>query len=89
MACYWTGGCNEVFLTCAADDLGVGKKEYRGAKAYISSGEKDELVSAQHRETVEKRCKGGGFAEVRSEVYEGGHSISREQFAEALDWFLE
>ena len=86
---YWIGGCNEVFLTYASQDLGVGQKEYRAAKAYISSGDKDELVSPEYRETVEKGIKAGGFSKVRSEVYGGGHSISLEQFGEALDWFLE
>lgn len=86
---YWIGGCNEARFDYAAADLDVGKKAYRGAKAYISSGGSDRLVSEGNRETVESGCKEAGFATVRSEVYEGGHSISQEQFAEALDWFLE
>ncbi|MFC7336956.1 hypothetical protein ACFQY0_07185 [Haloferula chungangensis] len=86
---YWIGGCNEARFDYAAEDLDVSKKAYRSAKAYISSGESDRLVNKGHRDEVEKGCKEGGFAEVRSEVYSGGHSISQEQFAEALDWFLE
>ena len=86
---YWIGGCNEARFDYAIEDLNVSKSAYRNAKAYISSGDKDSLVKASNRSTVEAGCKDFSFEEVRSEVYSGGHRISQEQFGEALDWFLQ
>lgn len=86
---YWIGGCNEALFNYAMEDLNVKKSAYRKAKAYISSGEKDGLVKPDNRKAVEQGCKDAGFGEVRSEIYDGGHSISHQQLAEALDWFLQ
>ena len=86
---YWLGGCNEARFDYAMEDLGIKKSAYRNAKAYISSGDKDGLVKPAHREAVEQGCKDAGFDGIRSETYDGGHSISHQQLAEALDWFLK
>ncbi len=86
---YWLGGCNEALFVYAMEDLNVKKSAYRKAKAYISTGDKDELVNADYREKVEKGCKDAGFDVVRPESYDGVHAISHPQLAEALDWFLE
>lgn len=86
---YWLGGCNEARFDYAMEDLNIKKTAYRNAKAYISSGEKDGLVKPDSRKALEDGCKEAGFGEVRSEIYDGGHSISHQQLAEALDWFLQ
>ena len=85
---YYLGGCNESLFQYGMDDLGVSKKNYSDAKAFISSGDSDELVGDEHRERVEAGCKEAGL-DVRNEVYSGGHRMDRGELEKALDWFLE
>jgi hypothetical protein len=86
---YWLGGCNEAFFDYAMEDLKVKKAAYSKAKIYISTGEKDELIKPESHKALKLACKETRFAEVRSESYDGGHSMSHQQLAEALDWFLK
>lgn len=83
----WLGGCNEVFFDYAIQDLSVPRGIFRGKKVFISTGNADRLVSQGHRQEVEKGARDAGLT-VRSEVYDGGHSVHQAHFLEALDWFI-
>lgn len=85
----WLGGCNEAkFFEYAKSDLKVSRSAIRELKVFISTGKTDNLVNATYRKAVEDGCEDAGVKEVRSELYDGGHSINAEQFMQALDWFL-
>jgi len=85
---YWIGGCNDALFDFAIKDMSVSRNVYRNKKAFISSGDADDLVTDRYRERVEQGAKEVRL-DVRSKIYSGGHSINRAHFKEALDWFLE
>ena len=88
VAGYYLGGCDDVFFPLGKDNLNIGEDSYRVAKAFISRGDSDYWVSAEAKKRVVAKCQAAGLYEVRSETYSGGHRLDKEQFEEALDWFL-
>ncbi|MEM9237751.1 MAG: SHD1 domain-containing protein [Verrucomicrobiota bacterium] len=81
-------GCNQCMGPMAAEEAGVRKSKFKPVKAYLSTGDQDNLVPASTIKRMEGDLKDAGFREIQSKIFPGGHVSSNEQFAEALDWFV-
>lgn len=84
------GGCNDgSFCERAKERYNARSSGFRTVKAFISTGDNDNLVSEDHVEKLINAIKTGGIREIRSEFFEGGHQLHRIHFEEALKWFSE
>ncbi len=86
---FFMGGCNEMMMTRAIDSYKSDKKAFRKAAFFVSNGNEDKIAPPDKGEQVAKELKKDRFKNVRQEVFEGGHGMSREHFAKALKWFDE
>jgi len=82
-------GCNGAYAVMASEESKIRKSAWRKVKGFQSTGDKDGLVNESHIEKVTGGMKAGGIKDIRSKTFAGGHSMNKEQLAEALDWFLE
>ena len=82
-------GCNECMVSQAIEEIRVRKSAWRDIKAYHSTGDKDSLVPEDTIKRVADEMKSSGLRKIKVETFPGGHAFSNEQFAEALDWFVE
>lgn len=82
-------GCNQSMAPQAAEETGVRSSKLGDIKVWISTGDKDELVSPEHVEAVWDGVADGGYGNVVVESFEGGHSLDTKAFGKALDWFGE
>lgn len=80
-------GCNGAYADAASDETRVKKSGTRKVRVWLSHGTKDNLVNDTYTSRVLDGLKKGGYREVRSESYEGGHTLNQEEFGKALDWF--
>ena len=63
------------------------KKAFRNARLWVSTAKADNLVSEDQLATVLRKSEKIGYAEIRSETYEGGHRTNDAHIFEALAWF--
>ncbi len=82
-------GCNGAYVEMATKESKVRKSAWRSVKGFQSTGDEDNLVSDKYIKAVTDGMKSGGMRQLRSKTFPGGHVMSKEHFAEALDWFLE
>lgn len=82
-------GCNGAYAVMASEETKIRKSAWRKVKGFQSTGDKDHLVSASSIENVTGGMKDGGIKEIRAKTFPGAHVMSKEQLAEALDWFVE
>ena len=83
----YVGGCNQAFVLNAMEDYNVRKATFRSMKIFVSTAKADEYVNEEQRDRVAKGLKKTG-ATIRSELYEGGHSMNEPQLVEGLKWIL-
>lgn len=81
------GGCNEDMTEPAKAETGVSSSALRKVKVWVSNGTVDKIASVDQGKKVGESAD-KSFGEVRIETYDGNHSLSREQLASALEWFL-
>ncbi|MBK1834891.1 hypothetical protein [Roseibacillus ishigakijimensis] len=82
-------GCNQAFGKESLDESGARKSAFKTTKAFISSGDADNLVDDDDREELVDGVGDMGIRAVRDEVFSGGHSINNSHFEAALKWFEE
>lgn len=86
---HFVGGCNRSHASLASDSLNLSKAPYRPVKLWVSTGTRDTVVPLRRIPAVITDCKKVGYRKIKEETYDGAHDFSFEQFAEALDWFVE
>jgi predicted esterase len=85
----YLGGCNHDTSAENFEKMKTPSGAYRKLKVYVGSGKTDKIATPEQGEEVEKSLKENGIRNVRLELHDGGHAMSREQFIAALQWFGE
>lgn len=85
----YLGGCNHDTSEEYRKELKTPNAAFRKMKVYVGTGKTDTIASPAAAEGVGKSLKDNGIRNVRVETHEGGHSMSGEQFVQALKWFAE
>jgi hypothetical protein len=80
-------GCNEDRSGKGKDRYKASSSGYRKLKVFLSTGDKDNLVSEASVKAVISSLKSNGIKNIKSESYSGGHSFNKPHIAEALKWF--
>lgn len=81
-------GCNEDASQGPRETYKNGKSDYKKLRIFLSTGDKDGLVNKEQTAGVIASLKSNGMRNIRSEVFDGGHSMNKEHFEQALDWFV-
>ena len=81
-------GCNENLTESTKNETKVHSKDLKKIKVFVSNGKTDEIATVKQGEFVAAGVK-KEFGAVRTETFDGGHSISQEHLKSALAWFLE
>lgn len=82
------GGCNEDMATLALNELKPPRKEFTGARVFVSTGREDKIAGPGKTASVISSLKDSGF-EVREELSDGAHQLNRAHVAEAMGWFAQ
>jgi hypothetical protein len=84
------GGCNN------AGNLLIDKKiefcssaGFAKVKAFISTGDKDNIVSKDQVEKVREQLHSAGMRTIKDAWFDGSHTFNHQHFEEALTWFAE
>ena len=85
----YLGGCNHDTSEENRDEIKSPAAGFRKLKVYLGTGKQDNIATPAQAEGVQKSLKDNGIRNVRLELHEGGHSMSKEQFVAALKWFAE
>jgi predicted esterase len=83
------GGCNQDMTANARDETGYRKSGLKKVRVFISNGKADNISTVDHATKVKESVESQGYGEVRLELFEGGHSLNREEFGRAMAWFKE
>ncbi|MFM7182215.1 MAG: hypothetical protein ACKO2G_12225 [Verrucomicrobiales bacterium] len=86
---YLAGANDGTFFARVREWIGVSKGPFRDTRCFISTGEKDNLVSKSHVGSVVSSLRAGGVRDIREEWFEGDHGMNREHITEGLQWFTE
>ena len=82
------GGCNEDKTEFAKKETNVRSDDLRKVNVFMSNGQSDKVASVAAGKNVAAKVD-KAFGKVRSETFDGGHSLSHEQLKSALTWFQE
>lgn len=82
------GGCNQNLTAAAKEETKVRGGDLKKVKVFVSSGKTDDIATVQMCESVAASSE-KDFDEVRTEIFEGGHSLSQDHLKTALTWFGE
>ncbi|MCW1884164.1 SHD1 domain-containing protein [Luteolibacter flavescens] len=83
------GGCNQDLTNSAREESGLRKSGLKKIRVYISNGKTDDISTVAHATSVKDSVEAQGYGEAKLEVFEGGHSMNRENFVSAMAWFKE
>ena len=83
------GGCNQDMTANAREESGFRKSGIKKTRVFISNGKTDEISTVDHATKVKESVESQGYGDVKLELYEGGHSLNREEFGKAMTWFKE
>jgi hypothetical protein len=65
------------------------ERDYKRVPIFLSNGSTDGIAGPREQKKVADLLEDGGFKQVRSEIFEGGHEDNKEHTTLALRWFLE
>ncbi|MCF6312933.1 MAG: hypothetical protein L3J39_10830 [Verrucomicrobiales bacterium] len=82
-------GSNYSLLDTVRKEYNLSKSDLKHVLYYVCNGTQDKIASPQDGQEVVEQLKKAGAKKIRSETYEDGHKFSKEQFDQALKWFLE
>lgn len=82
-------GCNADYSETFRKENKASSTQFKKIRCFVSMGKKDGIATIAQSEGVMKSLKANGFRQIRSAVHEGGHTMERPHFAEALKWFAE
>lgn len=82
-------GCNQDTTESARKLNKYRKSDLRKVNVWISNGDKDKVSTVAHAEAIRQSIKSNRYGKIRLELFDGGHTISQEEFKKALEWFLE
>jgi len=85
----FVGGCNQDMTANARAETGFRKSGLKKVRVFISNGKSDNISTVDHATKVKESVESEGYGEVRLELYDGGHSLNREEFGKAMTWFKE
>ena len=83
------GGCNQDMTANAREETGFRKSGLKKVRVFISNGKTDDISTVDHANKVKDSVESQGYGEVRLELFDGGHSLNREEFGKAMTWFKE
>jgi predicted esterase len=83
------GGCNQDMTASAREETGFRKSGLKKARVFISNGKSDNISTVDHATKVKESVESQGYGDVKLELFEGGHSLNREEFGKAMTWFKE
>jgi hypothetical protein len=81
-------GCNQDFSELLRKQLKAPLAGYKNIRAYLSAGSKDTIAPPSSSAAVKKSLKSNGIHDSRLVIHEGGHSMLKPHFDEALKWFV-
>lgn len=86
----YLAGVNDAgFLSEMRDSRRVSKGAFRATRCFISTGEKDNLVSKSHVASVVSTLRAEGVRDIREEWFDGGHGMNAGHVTEGLRWIAE
>jgi predicted esterase len=83
------GGCNQDMTANAREETGFRKSGLKKVRVFISNGKTDDISTVDHANKVKDSVESQGYGDVRLELFEGAHSLNREEFGKAMTWFKE
>lgn len=83
----YLSGCNQNMTDNAREETRYQKSLRRTIKVWISNGEKDDISTVAHAESLEQSIKSSRYGEIRLELHDGGHIINQKALNNALSWF--
>lgn len=81
-------GCNHDASQGHRETYKSSKSDYKNLRIFLSTGDKDGLCKPEHNAGVIASLKSNGMKNIRNEFFDGGHSMKKEHFEQALDWFV-
>ncbi len=85
----YVSGCNQDMTEDARKETRCRKSGLRKIRVWISNGKKDTISNVGHAESLQKSIKSNRYGDIKLELFEGGHSMNREEFTKAMTWFAE
>ncbi|MCW1923647.1 SHD1 domain-containing protein [Luteolibacter arcticus] len=83
------GGCTQDMTDDAREETGFRKSGVKKVRVFISNGKTDTISTPDHASKVKDSVEAQGYGDVRLELFDGGHSLNREEFGKAMAWFKE
>jgi predicted esterase len=83
------GGCNQDMTANAREETGFRKSGFKKTRVFISNGKTDNISTVDHATKVKDSVESQGYGDVKLELFDGGHSLNRDEFGKAMAWFKE
>ncbi len=82
------GGCNQDMTAEAREETSFKKSGLKKVRVF-SNGKTDDISTEAHANKVKDSVESQGYGDVKLELYDGGHSMNRDEFVKAMTWFKE
>ncbi len=82
-------GCNEDMASEGIKLYNPPVDRFKTAAVFLSTGNADKYVSAAQLKAVCDSLKRRGFTKLRTESFEGGHTVHQPHISEGLAWILQ
>jgi surfactin synthase thioesterase subunit len=62
---------------------------YKKIPMFLSGGNADKIADPKAHKKIQGMLKDASFKQVELDIFEGGHTVSKENLKRALSWFME
>ena len=79
-------GCNQNMTAAACQETRCPIGKLHKVNVYIINGQKDDVSTVAHAQTVERGLK-GAYGKVKLVLFDAGHNMNQAEFGKAIAWF--